>query len=214
MKPDLLNILVPTDFSEASKTAIRLAIEWSAQLNAKLTVVHAYRLIKESQETGLLDARALKNKVEAKCRLKFEALQDEIDFSPVYEVEFRLDLGFIYNSVKNIFREQSRSIILFGIKPERLPHSYDSLIKMIKGGVSPIFMVHKDYDPHAAETLKALEDRSIFCSETKFLDDPGHCTRKIERAHNQLLVVHAALQRKEEILSMLQPITTRIANFN
>ncbi|MCV9386248.1 universal stress protein [Reichenbachiella ulvae] len=206
MKPNLLNILVPTDFSEASKTAVRLAIKWSADLKAKVTIVHAYRLIKDNQGSQNLDPRELKAQVESRCRQKFEVLQQEIDFSKAYEYSFRLELGFINNSIKNLSKEYKPSLVLYGTKPERMPHSYDNLLKIVKDNSTTIALVNEAYNSEEAETMGCLEKRSIFCTNTKFIDNPEHQTRKIERAHNNLLFIHSEMQSPKEIIEHFQPV--------
>lgn len=101
------SILCLIDFSEDSIQALRWTAELAMKLHAHLTIVHPYRLMHTDKKDDTVQA---KKELDIKASKNFEKIAVDIfkDVSVTYD--FRPEVGFIYDRVRDHSR---RSKILF-----------------------------------------------------------------------------------------------------
>jgi hypothetical protein len=96
-------ILCAIDFSEDSKETLRWAATMAMSLQAHLTVLYVYRLIK-ADDGGVVQ---LKRKLEESAHRKFEILEKEILSSTSLSYDFVMEVGFVYDRIENHTKKQS-----------------------------------------------------------------------------------------------------------
>jgi len=90
------SVLVLTDFSEASKEALRWAGHLAGYHHANLRVLYPYRLTQLNSKDDLVQAR--KN-IEAEAKSSFTKLANSVFTGAVPAYDFRAEVGFINDRV-------------------------------------------------------------------------------------------------------------------
>ena len=90
------SVLVLTDFSEASKEALRWAGHLALQHHANLRVVYPYRLI---QLNGVDNVIQLKKNIEAEAKNSFTKIADGVFKNGLPSYDFKAEVGFINDRV-------------------------------------------------------------------------------------------------------------------
>ena len=70
----MLNILVPTDFSDLSKVAINFAIKVANKLNGNITLLHVVTLVQPTRASIRLKLKSLEKEIMDIAEEDFEAL--------------------------------------------------------------------------------------------------------------------------------------------
>ena len=102
------NILCTTDFSEASKNALRWAIDFSKADGCELTILYAYRLQKNiPEELGLW-----KRKMEEDASRKFAAFEDEWLKGKGIKYQFKIEVGFVADRIEDHAKKNQLSFLI------------------------------------------------------------------------------------------------------
>jgi nucleotide-binding universal stress UspA family protein len=96
-------ILCAIDFSEDSKETLRWAATMAVSLQAHLTILYVYRLIK----SGDGEVMQLKKKLEEAAYRKFEILEKEILIPIKNSYDFVMEVGFVYDRIEDHTKKQS-----------------------------------------------------------------------------------------------------------
>lgn len=103
------SVLVLTDFSEASKEALRWAGHLAMHHNANLRVLYPYRLTQLNGNDNLLQ---VKKNIEADAKTSFTKIADVIfkDGQPRYD--FKAEVGFINDRVYSYTRKSEVLVVV------------------------------------------------------------------------------------------------------
>lgn len=110
-------LLVPIDFSEASKMGVRYILGDKDHLEDQLVLLHSYRLISEEYSNYLDSPRDLKAKLEDQLKNSYHQFhQSLLDSSQNRNIEFRMEVGFLVNCIISICKETDIDLILYALK--------------------------------------------------------------------------------------------------
>lgn len=110
---DMTNgVLCMIDFSESSREALRTAVSLAKLLNTRLTVLFPYRLL----NTYNGEATDLKKKIEENAVRDFSVLEQEILSESGVPYEFKVEVGFVSNRVKDYAKKNRVSFVVMGNK--------------------------------------------------------------------------------------------------
>jgi nucleotide-binding universal stress UspA family protein len=121
-------ILCTIDFTESSREALKMAAQMAKELQARLTILFAYRLYKYNGE-----AVARKREIEKEAAEKFAALEKELLLNAGIKYEFRTEVGFVDDRIELHARQNNLSFLVMG-KSMRLntKESFDSLVSQLQ----------------------------------------------------------------------------------
>jgi nucleotide-binding universal stress UspA family protein len=102
-------ILCTIDFTESSKEALKLSLKMARELQAKLTILFTYRLIKYNGE-----AVAMKKEIERTAAEKFEVLEKELLKDAGVDYEFTTEVGFVDDRIEHHAREHKIGFLVMG----------------------------------------------------------------------------------------------------
>ena len=89
-------ILCTIDFSEPSQDVVKYAVNLAKQFNCHLTILYAYRLLYSKTD----EAVDLRKKIEDKARQHFSLLEKEVLEGSGISYDFKMEVGFVSNRVK------------------------------------------------------------------------------------------------------------------
>lgn len=107
-------ILCAIDFSESSIHALRWAADMAMLLDAHLTIVYPYRLIRP--ETGG-EAVRMKKVLEEEALRKFEPLKHDILTGITISYDFMPEVGFISDRVRDHAQKKALRFLVMGKMP-------------------------------------------------------------------------------------------------
>jgi hypothetical protein len=105
-------ILCTIDFSEASKAVLKYAVDLSRQFNNHITVLFTYRLL--SSLNG--EAVEVRKRMEEKARQDFSVLEKEVLAGTGVSYDFKIEVGFVSNRVKEYAKNNGISFLVMGKK--------------------------------------------------------------------------------------------------
>jgi len=108
------NILVPVDFSPASRNAAIYAAELAKKFNAKLLLFHAYMLPTPVSEVPYVMVTADEMQKENEAFIKKEA--DQLHETYRIEVEWVVRIGIASDEIKVLAKEKGADFIVMGMK--------------------------------------------------------------------------------------------------
>ncbi len=110
-------ILIPTDFSENSDTAVRYAVGLACEIHAKLIFLHAYRLL---QTVPSMDKTPLMIKEEwsHSTNEKFDRLEREFLNEYELEYEFHSEVGFAADAITSTGELLNVDLVVMGSSGE------------------------------------------------------------------------------------------------
>ncbi len=111
MKDRTKTILCAIDFSESSIHALRWAVEIAVLLEAHLTIVYPYRLIRTGNGTEVVQ---LKKAIEEEAMRNFAPLEKDILGNLSLSYDFRPEVGFISDRVRDHVQKQPLSFLVMG----------------------------------------------------------------------------------------------------
>lgn len=120
MKP-IRKILAPTDFSPASNNALQYAVGLATELNAKLYVLHSFRVPSVSDTAypiggvypeSMVDMENVKEEV----KLEFQKVEDDILKGKQLNYETLLKSGFAEENIEEASRENEIDLIVMGTR--------------------------------------------------------------------------------------------------
>jgi hypothetical protein len=105
-------ILCTIDFSESSTDVLKFAVNLSKQFHSHITVLYTYRLL-SSQIGDLVDIR---KKIEERAKQSFLILEDEVLTGSGVAYDFKIEVGFVSNRVKEYAKNNGVSFLVMGKK--------------------------------------------------------------------------------------------------
>lgn len=119
-------ILCTIDFSEASREALKWSIALAESLHTNLTILYTYRLF----NTNDSDAPELKKKIELEANQQFSGLEKELLSEKKIPYEFKVEVGFVSNRVKDYSKKHGLSFLVVGdTMRTNNRESFDDLVK-------------------------------------------------------------------------------------
>lgn len=115
MKTEIKTILVPTDFSELSKNALRVAVKMAQRHEAKLIVahtVHTYYMIDRGGKQVIGSETVQENRDNAK--LKLDELRTSIHEKDNIHIETKISSESILDSINDLIMTEKVDIIVMG----------------------------------------------------------------------------------------------------
>lgn len=207
------NILVPIDFSETSKTATKLALEWSNLLKCNVTLVHNYRLILD-QKTSHQSPRKIREAIITEKMRSFDLFEKEVDYSKAFSLTTKLELGFTIDSIRRMTEKNEVDLIIYGVKSKEIPHSTRDLIKLLDADLTPILLVHGNHVVDTNEPFDQLENKIESITADDFKTDIDKLLNVLEKAPNQSYLIHPSKKPKAHTRSINSSIADRIVNFS
>ena len=207
-------ILVPVDFSETSKNAVRMAFEWSNLLKCEVTLLCAYRLIQNNEHGKALTARQIRETIINRKHAQLEQLKSEIDFSIAHEVKSLFELGFMPNCIERVVKEEKIDLIIYGLKPKSIPNTNVDLIRSLQDDHTPFLIVHGNYKTGHFGSIKDLETNITSLGVSEFIENFNHLLIDLERSPNTCFLVHPSEGQTKHSLEERPSIVDRIVNFS
>lgn len=128
---NIKNILVPTDFSPCSKNAVRIAVDLSKKLGAKIHLINAIHVPTPHMDIGgQAMIEPMLEEYEEEIDKKFDALDEEIPGLKDVKHDHRAYVSFTIDAIYTAMETKKIDMIVMGTKG-----SHDTLEKLL-GGVS------------------------------------------------------------------------------
>lgn len=122
-------ILCTVDFSESSKEALRWAVSLAKELKQHLTVLYTYRLRSSTISEGV----ELKSRLEKDAAIRFAEIENEILKNSGVSYDFKTEVGFVLNRVKDHAKKRGLSFWVMGSHINAANReSFDELASNIK----------------------------------------------------------------------------------
>jgi len=102
-------ILCTTDFSEASKNALRWSIDLAKRLHSHITILYTYRLIKQNEA-----AIPMKKKMEEEAQANFSELERELLVGNGITYDFKTEVGFVADRVEEHAKKKDVGFLVMG----------------------------------------------------------------------------------------------------
>jgi len=123
------NIICATDFSESSKDALRWSVSLAMQLKCHLTILFTYRLL--NIHNG--EIIELKKNIEKNATENFARLEKEFLIGKGIAYDFKIEVGFISNRVKDHAKKNATSLLVMSnSEKSKNRESIDELIETIQ----------------------------------------------------------------------------------
>jgi len=123
------NIICATDFSESSKDALRWSISLASQLKSHLTILFTYRLL--NAHGG--EITELKKNIEKNAAENFTRIEREFLAGKEISYDFKIEVGFISNRVRDHARKNATSLLVVGSgDSSAIRESIDELVETIQ----------------------------------------------------------------------------------
>jgi hypothetical protein len=107
------SVLVLTDFSDASKEALRWAGHLATYHNANLKVLYPYRL---TQMNGKDDLFQLKRNIESEAKNNFSKVAESVFVDRHQAYDFKAEVGFINDRVYSYTRKNEILVVVMSKK--------------------------------------------------------------------------------------------------
>jgi nucleotide-binding universal stress UspA family protein len=122
-------IICTIDFSESSKSALRWSVSLAKLLKTRLTILYTYRLL--NSHNG--EAVEFRKKIEENARQKFSSFEKEVLEDCGVKYEFKIEVGFISNRVKDHVKKNGVSFLVMGNKMNSTnKESFDELAENLQ----------------------------------------------------------------------------------
>jgi nucleotide-binding universal stress UspA family protein len=136
-------ILCAVDFSEASDTVVKVALEMAAQKQENLVILYAYRLL----QTDSQDIKSYRNTMEQRAKAEFAALARRLNINGEVPLEFRAEIGFLSDRIDIYKQKNEVDSIVIG---QRLAYAINehkglSFEQFLDEANVPVLVVPKDY---------------------------------------------------------------------
>jgi nucleotide-binding universal stress UspA family protein len=123
-------ILCTVDFSEDSKETLRWAAAMAKSLEARLTILHTYRLLNKSSAG---EALQMKKKLVDEANRKFGVLEREVLTGQDISYDFITEVGFIYDRIEEHAKKKS---VLFLVMDKNMitanQENYEEIVEHIQ----------------------------------------------------------------------------------
>jgi hypothetical protein len=122
-------ILCTIDFSEPSRDVLKYAVKLSKQFNSHITVLYTYRLL--NSYNG--EAVEIRRKLEEQARQNFSILENEVLVGSGVSYDFKIEVGFVSNRVKEYAKKNGIVFLVMGKKMNgSSKESFDELAENIQ----------------------------------------------------------------------------------
>ena len=111
-------ILIPIDFSDNSKNALKYGIEVARKTDAKLTLLHAYRLLGPQIGPVRKSELSLKETLDQNPKENFADIELKFLKDSGLTYEFQIEIGFIETVIKLITQNQPIDMVIMGTRGE------------------------------------------------------------------------------------------------
>ncbi|SMD31955.1 Universal stress protein family protein [Reichenbachiella faecimaris] len=175
-------LLIPIDFSNASKLAVKYALSNEYKEGDQLILLHCYRLISDDY-TSYRDApRKLKMAIEKKLEIKFNQFSRTLDldkYGP--NIKFGMKLGFTANGIHTLSFECHIDLIVYALKIGKSNHE---LIELLSSGSTPVMLITE-----AINLKKNIPNVEKTISSSDFSNQPQHFLNEIYKRPNTPFLV-------------------------
>ncbi|MEO9967065.1 MAG: hypothetical protein ABJF11_14800 [Reichenbachiella sp.] len=170
-------LLIPIDFSPASKAVVKYALIEEEYKNDHILMFHSFRLISDEFSDYRYAPRDLKKRLEKELSTTFQEFnQDLIELSKASEIEFRMEVGFMVNCINTICSESKIDMILYTFKQNK---EHAVLADLIELGCAPILLIPETINPEKEIPLSIHE-----ISKDSFNDNWIEYMRELESNSN------------------------------
>lgn len=154
---NIKNILVPTDFSACSKNAVRIAVDLSKKLGAKIHLINAIHVPTPHMDLGgQAIVQPMLQEYEEEIEKKFAALDDEIPGLKEVKHDHRAYISFTIDAIYTAMETKKIDMIVMGTKG-----SHDQLEKMLGGVSSEVIRISEVPVLVVPESTKTFNPRKI-----------------------------------------------------
>jgi nucleotide-binding universal stress UspA family protein len=105
-------ILCTIDLSDSSRDVLKYAIDLSKERKNHITVLYAYRLISDFNGETV----EMKKRIEDNAKHQFAILEKEILAKTGVSYDFKVEVGFVSNRVREYARKNGVSFLVMGKK--------------------------------------------------------------------------------------------------
>ncbi len=142
-------ILVPVDFLDASKDAVKFAIEFAKRTRAKISLLHAYRLIQPKIlllpyfKSPVYTGPELKNELEVYSQGLFEKIESQLFKGVEVEHEFLTEIGFPAQAIETTVNRLSIDLVIMGTLNKKKESEFwgSNTLEVIKKGICPVLAI-------------------------------------------------------------------------
>ncbi|MEP2024769.1 MAG: universal stress protein [Reichenbachiella sp.] len=165
-------LLIPIDFSNASKVAVKFALSNEYKKGDKLILLHCYRLIDDDYFSYRNTPLKLKKLIEQKLQRKFNSFSKSLSLDQYYpDVEFGMKMGFIANCIHTFYNECPTDLIIFGLKKNKSSHT---LIQLISENQVPVMLIEENLNLE-----KYIPDETKTLNPTDFSSQPNRYLKEV-----------------------------------
>ena len=207
----MVNILVPTDFSDLSKVAIQYAIKMANKFNGSVTLLHVI--------SGIVPVRGDMSSRIKKVEAELTA-QAEQDFGPVVKeaqklnktdnpIEYKIEKGESFNKILKAFAKKNKfDLIVMGTRGASGVTKYvlgSNTVSVLEDSPIPVLVVPGNAEFKSFKNVVYASDLKHFEREVrtilpylKIFDSTLHAFHVVERvkdADNLQIVVKKALKK-------------------
>lgn len=163
-------ILVPIDFSEASKKAVRFVLDHHYDDKSRVVLIHAYRLITEEYSPLNDSPFALKSSIEKQLQAQYKTFSEELNLASFKKVEFMMEVGFLVNCLRSICNESGIDLIAYGLKGNK---ATQALVELIDSGCTKIAIIPDAFDNNSSSKLNEvrLTQQEMMEQHKQYLSD-------------------------------------------
>lgn len=121
-------ILCATDFTDASKNALKWSIQLAKQSSKHLTILYTYRILKQNG-----DIFSMKRRMDDEGLKNFKALEKELLDGTGVSYEFKTEIGFVDDRIEEHVKKNNISFLVLGKNMTlRNKESFDELIENLQ----------------------------------------------------------------------------------
>lgn len=148
-------LLIPIDFSDASKAVVEYALSNKKYNNDSLILLHSYRLIADDFSSYHDSPRDLKKMLESKHQDAYNTFYQGLALSGrSFELEFRMEVGFIVNTIYSICKESPIDMILYTLKLNKENQILQDLLAL---DCAPIMLISENVGTDSRRPLAIKE---------------------------------------------------------
>jgi hypothetical protein len=103
-------IICTIDFSESSIDVLKWSVSLAKALKSHLTILYTYRLLNPLNG----EAVEFRKRTEENAKQKFSSLEKEILINSGVKYDFKIEVGFISNRVKDYAKKNGVSFLVMG----------------------------------------------------------------------------------------------------